>query len=72
LHDLGHTYESLLATRDEVDKVYSAKTAHTQNLLMTQSYAYLVDKALKKGTEALDNIIKRENSNELVGKKKLS
>lgn len=57
LHDLRHTFASLLANSGEVDLYTIQKLLTHKSPKMTQRYAHLVDEARKKGSRTLEGII---------------
>jgi integrase len=57
LHDLRHTFASLLASSGEVDLYVLQKLLTHKSPLMTQRYAHLVDEARIKATHTLDGIL---------------
>ncbi len=57
LHDLRHTFASLLASSGKVDIYTLQKLMTHKTPQMTQRYAHLIEGALKQGTEALVDIL---------------
>jgi integrase/DNA-directed RNA polymerase subunit RPC12/RpoP len=57
LHDLRHTFASLLASSGKVDIYTLQKLMTHKTPQMTQRYAHLIEGALKQGAEALVDIL---------------
>jgi len=55
-HGLRHTFASHLASSGKVDIYTLQKLLNHQSPAMTQRYAHLLDSALKKGADVLDDI----------------
>jgi integrase len=55
-HDLRHTYASYLASSGEVDIYTLQKLLNHQDPKMTQRYAHLLDKALRRGANVADKV----------------
>ena len=63
LHDLRHTYATLLASSGRVDLYTLQRLLTHKSPQMTQRYAHLVEEALRKGTKTLEQIIRQDLSN---------
>lgn len=55
-HGLRHTYASYIASSGKVDLFTLQKLLNHQSPAMTQRYAHLLDSALKKGAETIDEV----------------
>lgn len=55
-HDLRHTYATYLASSGKVDLYTLQKLLNHQSPAMTQRYAHLLDKSLKRGAAIVDEI----------------
>ncbi len=62
LHDLRHTFASLLASSGKVDLYTLQKLMTHKSPQMTQRYAHLIDSSLRQGVEALGDMIDIGNS----------
>ena len=55
-HDLRHTFASVLISSGEVDLYRLQKLLNHQSPSMTQRYAHLADKALRKAADSVDKV----------------
>lgn len=55
-HDLRHTFATYLASSGKVDLYTLQKLLNHQSAAMTQRYAHLLDKSLKRGAAMVDEI----------------
>ena len=62
LHDLRHTFASLLASSGKVDLYTLQKLMTHKSPQMTQRYAHLIDSSLRQGVEVLGDMIDIGNS----------
>ena len=60
LHDLRHTYATILASSGQVDLYTLQRLLTHKSPLMTQRYAHLVEDVLKRGTQTLVAVLKKE------------
>ncbi len=70
LHDLRHTFASLLASSGKVDIYTLQKLLTHKSPQTTQRYAHLIEKTLRDGVSALDELVMNSNINEKVVKVK--
>lgn len=56
-HDLRHTYATYMASSGEVSPQILQKLLNHQSAAMTQRYAHLLDGALKKGANVIDDVL---------------
>ncbi len=62
-HDLRHTFASYLASSGEVDLYTLQKLLNHQTPQMTQRYAHLLDRALRRGANVADKVFGTRESN---------
>jgi len=55
-HDLRHTFASELISSGNVDLYQLQKLLNHQSPAMTQRYAHLADKALRKAADSVDRV----------------
>lgn len=70
LHDLRHTFASLLASSGKVDLYTLQRLMTHKSPQMTQRYAHLIDSSLKQSSEVLKDIINNSKIIELTTIKK--
>jgi len=70
LHDLRHTFASLLASSGKVDIYTLQKLLTHKSPQTTQRYAHLIEKTLRDGVSALDELVMNSDINEKVVKVK--
>jgi integrase len=63
-HDLRHTFASYLASSGEVDLYTLQKLLNHQTAQMTQRYAHLSDKALRRGANVADKVFGNGNGSD--------
>ena len=61
LHDLRHTYATILASSGQVDLYTLQRLLTHKSSIVTQRYAHLVEGALRRGAEAFVTEIKKES-----------